>query len=125
MPWYSQQSSPRVTWNETGYEYANGTRSTWYLPEVSTSRYGGGNGLSLFTLALVGTIGGLAFKFGGQAWPRWATYTLTAVVALVTFIGVVNLLYDPNLGPFLFAAAGGLAIPSALALLRAPSPHSP
>lgn len=118
LPWYSQQAYGSVSWNTTGYQYSDGSRSTWDVPEVSLTPYGGGNGLSLFTLALAVAVGGLAFKFRSGAWPRWAAITLAAVVGLVTFVGVVNLLSDPKLGPVLFAVAGGLAVPASLQVLR-------
>ncbi|HYG59493.1 MAG TPA: hypothetical protein VD902_15630 [Symbiobacteriaceae bacterium] len=118
FPWYSTQSYSSVSWKTTGYEYSDGTRSTWQVPEVSSSRYGGGNGVGFFTLALSGAIAGLAFKFRSGAWPRWAGITLAVVAGLVTFVGLVNVASDPNFGPLLFAAAGALALPAAVQVIR-------
>jgi hypothetical protein len=118
MPWYSTQVSGYITTKTMGYEYSDGTRSTWDVPQAVTSSYGGGNGLNIFTLALAGAIGGLALKFRSGSWPRWAAFTLAGVVGLVIFIGLINLAFDANLGPLLFAVAGGLAVPGALQLVR-------
>ncbi len=117
LPWYSTRASGRVTWKETGYEYSDGSRNTWYIPQATVSTYGGGNGMSAFTVALAGMIGGLGIRYRSGAWPRWARYTLAGTVGLVGFIGIVNTVSDPNLGPLLFAAAAGLALPATLRVL--------
>jgi hypothetical protein len=118
LPWYSSRVASSVSWKTTGYEYSDGSRSTWQVPVGSTSSYGGGNGLNLFTLVLATGIGGLALRFRRGPWPRWAGYTLAAITGLVVFVGLINLAFDPNLGPLLFAAAGGLAVPGSLRLLQ-------
>ncbi len=120
MPWYTQQATHRVTWTETGYDYGEGGRSTWHVPVVSSSPYGGGNGVNVLTVALVGTVGGLALRYRNGTWPRWASYTLLSAVGLTLFVGLVNLASDPNLGPLLFAVAGGAAALPAIWTLRRP-----
>lgn len=118
LPWYSTMAHGSVSWYETGYRYSDGTSSTWYLPESTVRLYGGGNGANVVTLALAGAVAGLALRFRSGGWPRWARYTLIGIVGLITFSGVVNTLYDPHIGPLLFAVAGGLAIPATLKVLK-------
>lgn len=126
LPWYSTQYYGSVSWHQTGFIYDNNTSSTWSLPTASLSGYGGGNGLSAFTFLLAAGIGGLGFAFRQGAWPAWARYALAAIVGLVAFVGIVNFLADPHLGPLLFAAAGGCAAPAALQVWRMAKepPHS-
>jgi len=118
LPWYSMMAHGSVSWYETGYRYSDGTSSTWWLPESSVQLYGGGNGVNVFTLALAGAVAGLALKYRSVAWPRWARYTLVAVVALITWVGLSNAVFDFHIGPLLFAVAGGLAIPATLKVLK-------
>lgn len=121
LPWYSGSVSGYITTKTMGYEYSDGTRSTWDVPQAVTTTHDGGNGLNLFTFGLAAAIGGLGLKFRAGAWPRWAAFTLAGVVGLVIFIGLINLAFDANLGPLLFAVAGGLAAPGALKVVRGAS----
>jgi len=118
LPWYSSQYSAQVGWKTTGYEYSDGTRSTWEVPVTSGSWSGGGNGFNVFTFLLTAGIAGLAVAFRAGVWPRWASITLAVVVGLVLLVGIANLASDPNVGPFLFALAGGLAVPAVIQTLR-------
>lgn len=124
LPWYSSQWSSNVSWQQRGFIYEDGTRSTWTVPVASLSSYGGGNGLNGFTFLLAAGIGGLGFAFRQGRWPKWASYALLAIVGLVVFVGLINFSADPHLGPLLFAAAGGLAAPAALGLVKAASAKS-
>lgn len=118
LPWYSSTYTARVGWQTTGYEYSDGTRSTWDVPVTSGSFSGGGNGFGFFPFVLTAAVAGLAIAFRAKAWPRWASITLAVVVGLVLLVGIANLAFDPHLGPFLFAAAGGLALPAVVQTLR-------
>ncbi|MDF2628214.1 MAG: hypothetical protein K0R39_2045 [Symbiobacteriaceae bacterium] len=118
LPWYSSTYSARVDWKTTGYEYSDGSRSTWQVPETSGSFSGGGNGFGFFQFLLTAGIAGLAVAFRAGVWPRWASITLAVVAALVLFVGAVNLASDPNIGPVLFAVAGGVALPAVVQTLR-------
>ena len=118
LTWYPTQFSSSVSWKTTGYEYSDGSRSTWQVPVGSTSSYGGGNGLNFFTLALAATIAGLGIGYRNGNWPRWAGWTLAVIVGLVIFIGLINVSVNGTFGPLLYALAGGLAVPAAIQILR-------
>lgn len=118
LPWYSSSYSAKVGWQTTGYEYSDGSQSTWDVPVTSGSWSGGGNGFGFFTFVLTAAIAGLAVAFRAGVWPRWASITLAVVVGLVLLVGIANLAFDPNIGPFLFAVAGGLAVPAVVQALR-------
>lgn len=121
LPWYSATTSSQVNWQTRGFEYSDGSRSTWSVPVGSTTMTAGGNGLNVLTLALVAAMGGLGLAYRGGVWPRWAGYTLAASVALTVFVGGINLAYDANIGPVLFAVAGGIAALPTLKVLSARS----
>jgi hypothetical protein len=118
LPWYSSTYSAQVGWQTTGYDYGAAGRSTWDVPVTSGSFSGGGNGFGFFTFVLTAAVAGLAVAFRAKAWPRWASITLAVVVGLVLLIGITNLAFDPNIGPFLFAVAGGLAAPAVIQTFR-------
>lgn len=120
LPWYTTQSLSRITWTETGYDYGSAGRSTWHVPVLSSSFYGGGNGVNVLSLALIATFAGLGLRYRSGSWPRWARYTLLGAVGLTLFVGLVNTAADPHLGPLLFAVAGGVAAIPALQVLRQP-----
>lgn len=118
LPWYSGQALGTVSWQTRGFEFSDGTRTTWMVPVGNAKLFGGGNGLNMFTFLLTAGLGGLGFRFRDGDWPNWAKYTLLGITGLVVFIGLVNLVYDPHIGPLLFGAAGGLALAAALPLVR-------
>ncbi|HYF80630.1 MAG TPA: zinc ribbon domain-containing protein [Symbiobacteriaceae bacterium] len=118
LPWYSSTYSAQVGWQTTGYDYGAAGRSTWDVPVTSGSFSGGGNGFSFFTFVLTAAIAGLAIAFRARIWPRWASITLAVIVGVVLLVGIANLAFDPHIGPFLFAAAGGLAVPAVVQTLR-------
>ena len=118
LPWYSATYSAQVGWQTTGYDYGAAGRSTWDVPVTSGSFSGGGNGFGFFTFVLTAAIAGLAIAFRAGVWPRWASITLAVVVGVVLLVGIANLAFDPHIGPFLFAAAGGMAVPAVIQTLR-------
>ncbi|MFZ5827034.1 MAG: hypothetical protein ACOY94_22295 [Bacillota bacterium] len=121
--WEPPSAYGRATYVTRGFEYSDGTRSTWVRPEAVVSYYGAENGFEPVKLVLLAFVAGSALAFRQRPWPRWARYTLVGVVLFMGMIAVGNILFYPGLGVILFTVGTGLAGWAAFRILRSPAPQ--
>lgn len=119
--WEPASAYGRPTYTTRGFEYSDGTRSTWTRPEAVVTYYGGSNGFEPVKLVLLAFLAGSALSFRQRPWPRWARYTLAGAVAFMGLIAVGNLLFYPGVGVVLFTMGTGLAGWAAFRILRSPA----